>query len=161
MTIAQMVSQVTAAPKATLKAVKAPKTHAELMEAVQVVTGAPASPNCTVDQLKSILAGINKAPKAKSVKAPKAPKAPKAAKTPKAPKAKKVTKYDLLRMALKEGNKTLEALINASGFDAKNVRVSISILRGRFGMEIAYDKEAKTYTASEVGAPVAAVDAQA
>jgi hypothetical protein len=158
MTIAQMVSQVTAAPKATLKAVKAPKTHAELMEAVQVVTGAPASPNCTVDQLKSILAGINKAPKAKSVKAPKAPKA---AKTPKAPKAKKVTKYDLLRMALKEGNKTLEALINASGFDAKNVRVSISILRGRFGMEIAYDKEAKTYTASEVGAPVAAVDAQA
>jgi hypothetical protein len=153
-----MVSQVTAAPKATLKAVKAPKTHAELMEAVHVVTGAPASPNCTVDQLKSILAGINKAPKAKSVKAPKAPKA---AKTPKAPKAKKVTKYDLLRMALKEGNKTLEALINASGFDAKNVRVSISILRGRFGMEIAYDKEAKTYTASEVGAPVAAVDTQA
>ena len=154
MTIAQMVSQVTAAPKATLKAVKAPKTHAELMEAVQVVTGAPASPNCTVDQLKSILAGINKAPKAKPVKAPKAPKA---VKTPKAPKAKKVTKYDLLRTALKEGNKTLEALISASGFDAKNVRVSISILRGRFGMEVAYDKEAKTYTAPEVGAPIVAV----
>lgn len=150
MTIAQMVTQVTAAPKATLKAVKAPKTHAELMEAVQVVTGAPASPNCTVDQLKSILAGINKpakTPKAPKAKA-KAVKADKAPKAPKTPKAKKVTKYDLLRMSLKEGNKTLEALINATGFDAKNVRVSISILRGRFGMEIAYDKEAKTYTAS-------------
>lgn len=69
---------------------------------------------------------------------------------PEAPAAKKAngkngdSKVGRLVAALKSP-KSAEALMEISGFDRVNLGVSISILRKKKGMNIRFDKAAKTY----------------
>ena len=155
MNLDQIVKQVIGTPKV----VKVPKTHAELVAAVERFTGAPVSPACTDGELRKILkitaTTYIDGKMRKTISTPRDPNAKPVYKELRmvdgqmvmAPRVKAVSKYDLLRAALSAGNQTLQNLIDASGFDAKNVRVSISILRARFGMEIVYDRDHKTYSA--------------
>jgi hypothetical protein len=103
-----------------------------------------------------------KAEKAEKDAAKAAEKAEKdAAKAPAEPKAKREPRGEgeargeprpdskmgkLLAVLREGGNYILESLSEASGYDAQNTRTAIGILRSKNKIDIAYDRESKTYS---------------
>lgn len=56
------------------------------------------------------------------------------------------SKVARLLARLQEGSASIEDLVEASDYDAQNVRTSIGILRSKKGLSIEYDREAKQYS---------------